>query len=142
MKLRILVVWMAAVGASFAFADDAVDQVRKTDQQWADATLHGDAAALNRIMADDLRYVHGNASVQNKKEFIDSLKTGDLVYHSIDMQEVDVRVFGDSAIVMSKPRMSIKMGGQEQKFEARFLRVYVKRKGTWQLLAHQATRLP
>ena len=123
------------------FADDA-SEVKKADQQWADAILRRDAAALNRILADDLRYVHGNASVQNKKEFLDALKSGDLAYHTFDFQEVDVRVFGDTAVVMSKPRMSITMNGQEQKFEARFLRVYVKRQGTWQLLAHQATRLP
>jgi uncharacterized protein (TIGR02246 family) len=127
---------------SVAFADDAVDQVKKMDQQWAEATLRRDSAALNRILADDLKYVHGNASVQNKKEFIDSLKSGDLAYHTIDFEEVDVRVVGDSAIAMSKLRLFITMGGQDQKFEVRFLRVYVKRKGAWQLLAHQATRLP
>jgi uncharacterized protein (TIGR02246 family) len=127
--------------ASLAFAGDASEEVKKVEQQWADATLHRDAAALNRILADDLKYVHGNASVQNKKQFIDSLKSGDLVYHSIDFEEVDVRVLGDSAIVMSKSRMSITMGGQDQKFEVRFLRVYVKRNGAWQLLAHQATRI-
>jgi len=123
-----------------AFADDAGD-VKKMDQQWADAILRRDTVALSRILADDLRYVHGNASVQTKKEFIDSLKSGDLLYHTFEFQEVDVRVFGDSAIVMSKPRMSITMGGQDQKFEARFLRVYIKRRA-WQLLVHQATRLP
>jgi uncharacterized protein (TIGR02246 family) len=115
---------------------------KKMDQQWAEATLHRDAAALSRILADDLKYVHGNASVQNKKEFIDSLKSGDLLYQTIDFQEVDVRVFGESAVLMSKLRLNITMSGQEQKFEVRFLRVYVKRKGAWQLLAHQATRLP
>jgi ketosteroid isomerase-like protein len=137
MKLLLVLLFSAC----FALAEDAADQVRTMDRQWADATLHRDVAALNRILADDLKYVHGNASVQNKKEFIDSLKSGDLVYHTIEFQEVDVRVFGDTAIVMSKPRLSITMGGQDQKFEVRFLRVYVKRKGAWQLLAHQATRL-
>ena len=127
---------------SAALADDAVDQVKKMDQQWAEATLRRDSAALNRILADDLKYVHGNASIQNKKEFIDSLKSGDLAYHTIDFEEVDVRVVGDSAIAMSKLRLFITMGGQDQKFEVRFLRVYVKRKGAWQLLAHQATRVP
>jgi ketosteroid isomerase-like protein len=137
MKLLLVLLFSAC----FALAEDAADQVRTMDRQWADATLHRDETALNRILADDLKYVHGNASVQNKKEFIDSLKSGDLVYHTIEFQEVDVRVFGDTAIVMSKPRLSITMGGQDQKFEVRFLRVYVKRKGVWQLLAHQATRL-
>ncbi len=136
--MKLFLVLFAAV---FALADDAAEQVKKVDQQWANATLHRDAAALDRILADDLKYVHGNASVQNKQQFIDSLKSGDLIYHSIDFEEVDVRVLGDSAVLMSKSRLSIKMNGQEQKFEVRFLRVYVKRKGAWQMLAHQATRI-
>jgi len=138
MKLLLLILF----AASLAFADDAVDQVKKADHQWAEATLHRDAAALNKILADDLKYVHGNASIQNKKEFIDSLKSGDLLYHTIDYQELDVRVFGDSAVLMSKLALSINMNKQEQKFGVRFLRVYVKRNGAWQLWAHQATRLP
>src|SRR5262245_25015749 len=132
----LLILFVTAV-----LADDVSD-VKKTDQQWADAILRRDAATLDRILADDLRYVHGNASVQNKKEFLDSIKAGDLAYHTFEFQDVDVRVFGDTAVVMSKPRMSITMNGQDQKFEARFLRVYVKRGGVWRLVAHQATRLP
>lgn len=137
--MRLLLLLLAA---GVAFADDAVDQVTKTDHQWAEATLHRDAAVLNKILADDLKYVHGNGSVQNKKEFIDSLKSGDLQYHTIDYQELDVKAFGETAVVMGKLRLNITMNKQEQKFEVRFLRVYVKRKGAWQLLAHQATRLP
>jgi len=137
MKLLLLL-----FAASLAFADDAAEQVKKVDHQWAEATLHRDAAALDRILADDLKYVHGNATVMNKKEFIDSLKSGDLLYHSIDFEEEDARVAGEMAVVMSKLRLHITMDGQDQKFEVRFLRVYVKRKGSWQMLAHQATRLP
>jgi ketosteroid isomerase-like protein len=137
--MKLLLILFAA---SLAFADDAVDQVKKVDHQWAEATLHRDTAALNKILADDLKYVHGNASVQNKKEFIDSLKSGDLLYHTIDYQELDAKVFGDAAVLTSKLRLNITMNKQEQKFEVRFLRVYVKRNGAWQLLDHQATRLP
>ena len=134
---------LAFLFAGFAFAEDAaVVQVKKVDQQWADATLRRDAASLNRILADDLKYVHGNASVQNKQQFIASLNSGDMVYHSIDFQDVDVRVLGDTAVVMSMPRIKIFIDGKEQQFQVRFLRVYVKRKGAWQMLAHQATRLP
>jgi hypothetical protein len=47
------------------------------------------------------RQVHGNASVQNTKEFIDSLDTGDLVCCLIDLEDVDVRVLGDTSVLMS-----------------------------------------
>ena len=128
--------------ASFAFADEAAEQVKKVDRQWADATLRRDAKSLDRILAEDLKYVHGNASVQNKQQFLAALSSGDMVYHSINFEDVDVRVFGNTAVVMSSPRISVLIDGKDQKFQVRFLRVYVKRKGLWQMLAHQATRIP
>ena len=128
--------------AGFALADEAAEQVKKVDRQWAEATLRRDAKSLERIMADDLKYVHGNASIQNKQQFLAALNAGEMVYHSIDFEDVDVRVFGDTAVVMSSPRISILIDAKEQKFQVRFLRVYVKRRGSWQMLVHQATRLP
>src|SRR5690349_1029850 len=123
MRASLVVLALVLLAACLAVADDVSEQVRRVERQWADATVHRDLAALNRIIADDLKYVHGNASVQDKKQFIDSLKSGDLIYHSIDFEEMDVRPMGDSAVVMSKLRLHITMGGQDQKFEVRFLRV-------------------
>ena len=116
--------------------------VRQLNDEWVKALVRGDSATLDRIMADDLKYVHGSGAIQNKRQFLASLNSGDMVYHSIDFEDVDVRVFGDTAVVMSSPRINILIDGKEQKFQARFLRVYVKRKGMWQMVAHQATRLP
>jgi len=138
MKVIILI---SVLFARAAFADDVSD-LKNMDQRWADATVKKDAAALGAILADDLRYVHGNGSIENKQQFLAALKTGDMVYHSIDFQDVAVRVLGETAVVTSTPRIRIKMGSQELAFQARFLRVYLKRKGVWQITFHQATRLP
>jgi uncharacterized protein (TIGR02246 family) len=124
-----------------ALADDEAD-LRALDRDWAQATIKGDAAALGRIFADDLRYVHGNGSIENKQQFLAALKRGGMKYHSIDFEEVGVRVLGDSAVVTSTPRIRIFIDGKEQDFKARFLRVYLKRNGRWQLTFHQATRIP
>src|ERR1051326_3986281 len=112
-----------------AFADDAAD-VTKVDQQWADAVIHSDGATLGKIMADDLRYVHGNGSLQTKQQFLADVKSGGMVYHSLDAGDRKVRVIGSAAVVTESPRIKILMAGQEQDFTARFLRVYEKRNGS------------
>jgi uncharacterized protein (TIGR02246 family) len=137
MKLTLILLF-----AGLAFAQDAAEQIKKLERAWADATLHKDTASLNRIMADDLKYVHGNASIQNKQQFISSIKAGEMVYHSIDFEEDDVRMLGDTAVASSLSRIRILIDGREQDFKVRFLRVYAKRNGNWQMIAHQATRLP
>jgi uncharacterized protein (TIGR02246 family) len=132
---------LAVLLAAPALADDAAD-LKALDTSWAEATLKSDAAALGRIFADDLRYVHGSGTVENKQQFLASLKGGGMKYHSIDMEELAVRVLGDTAVVTSTPHIRIFIDGKDQDFRARFLRVYLKRSGRWQLTYHQATRIP
>lgn len=38
--------------------------------------LKVDAAALEKLLADELIYTHSNAARQDKKAFIDDIKTG------------------------------------------------------------------
>ena len=124
-----------------ALADDAAD-LKAMDQRWAASTVKNDAADVGRIFADDLRYVHGSGKVETKQEFLASMKSGSMKYHSIEMDELAVRVLGETAVVTSTPHIRIFIDGKDQDFRVRFLRVYVKRGGRWQLSFHQATRLP
>ena len=48
---------------------------------------------------------------------------------------------GDIAVVFSVQRVRAGFG-EVSSFRARFLRVWLKRDGRWQLVAHEATRLP
>ena len=137
-----LVTFALLLSSSLAIAADLTQDIKKLDEQWASATVRKDFATLNRIMADDLKYGHGNGSVQTKQEFLAALRSDNMNYREFKFEEVEASVFGDTAIIRSSPRMSIKIDGKEQSFQARFLRVYAKRNGAWQMVAHQATRIP
>jgi len=49
---------------------------------------------------------------------------------------------GDAAIVRGRAQMRVHQGGQDLSYPIRFLDVYARRGGDWQLLAWQATRMP
>ena len=40
--------------------------------------------ALDELLSDDVLYAHSNASVDSKASYVDLLRTGKLVYHSLE----------------------------------------------------------
>ena len=116
-------------------------EILRIEKQWAVDAVKGDTAALSSIFSDDLKYVHATGVVETKQALLSALESRTAVYQAIDSEDVDVRVIGDVAVVTSKTRIHVKIGGQEIKLQALFLRVYLKEIGSWRLAYHQGTRI-
>lgn len=123
-------------------ATDASAEVLRLDEARFTAMTRADLTELNRILADDLVYTHSNGRVESKKEFIASLETGTLKYVSIQNEEKKARVYGTTALINGRARVTISSQGQQQSFVLRYLDVYVRRNNQWQMVAWQSTRLP
>ncbi len=94
------------------------------------------------ILADDLIYTHSSGRVEGKKEFLGSLESGDTKYVAILGEEKKARVYGSVVLVNGRAKVTVNVRGQEQTFVLRYLDVYAKRDGKWQMVAWQSTRLP
>jgi len=72
-----------------------VEQViRKLDNERIQAQIHADAAALERIYADDFIGVGPSGTVRTKPQVISDFTSGDLRFQSITTDDVRVRVYG------------------------------------------------
>ena len=117
------------------------DEFRALDKKWADATDHADLSALDDILSDDLTYTHSSGETQSKIQFVASIRSKELQYHSIEFETADVRAYGNVAIVSSHVRVKVTANGHDVNVHAFFLHVWVKQRSRWQLVAHQATKL-
>jgi ketosteroid isomerase-like protein len=54
----------------------------------------------------------------------------------------DIRVYGDTAVVTGIVHVNATIKGEDRILHLRYLNVWVKRDGSWQLVARQATNLP
>ncbi|MBI1787546.1 MAG: nuclear transport factor 2 family protein [Acidobacteria bacterium] len=133
---------LCALFACAALAQDDAAQVRQSEKDWAAATMRGDIAALEKLLSDDLTYTHSSGRLETKAQFIAAVKSGSIQYQGVDYDQITVRLYGDTAIAASAPKMKVASQGQTNSFQARFLRVWAKKQGRWQLVAHQSTRLP
>jgi len=133
-----------ATSTALLFGQGLVEkQVMEADQDWAQATTKGDSAALDRILHEELIYIHSNGEADTKAQFMDNIKTGKRRYESIDLKNPRVRVFGSAAVVTSTAAIKTSMQGKAgPPANLAFLHTYIKDKGRWRMVAHQSTRLP
>ncbi|MCI0338000.1 MAG: nuclear transport factor 2 family protein [Acidobacteria bacterium] len=115
--------------------------VLKLEQEWEDALVKSDVAALERLYADSMIYTHSSGSVDDKAAYIGSIKSGVTKYESMKRDDIKVSVYDDTALVYCHWQVNVTARGAKISTNARYLHVYVKQKGRWQMVAHQATRI-
>jgi len=104
--------------------------------------IQRDAAALSKVLADDLIYTHSNNTHQDKATVIDSLK-GASVAVAIEFKDPKVKVYGNTATVTCDVDYhSSANGGAATVSHLNVLHVWVKGPAGWQMVARQAVRYP
>jgi hypothetical protein len=116
--------------------------IRQLESRRIQAMLKVDTEELDRILADDITYTHSSGQVDSKSQLIESLKSGERKYEMIEPQDVKVRLYGDTAIVNGRAKLKTISKGQGSSFRVQFTDVYAKKKGHWQMVAWQSSRLP
>jgi ketosteroid isomerase-like protein len=117
-------------------------ELRAVEDRRYQAMIRGEAGALDKLLADDLVYVHSSGSVETKTEFLDTLRSGRLRYKRIAPEDVRVKLSGNLALVTGRSSIDVEREGKPQSFRVRFTAAYEKASGSWRLAAWQTTRLP
>jgi uncharacterized protein (TIGR02246 family) len=115
--------------------------VRAVLHDWLDALLHNDMVALERIIAPDYTITAGGGRVMNREEDLEVVKSGKVHFQSADVDSVNVRMFGEAAIVTGLGRYTVTMGDKTSTVRERFTDIYAKREGRWQPVASHTTPL-
>lgn len=71
-------------------------------EQWASAVGQADIPRLNDLLHTDYLHVHATALVETKAKFIDALHSGARKYDPIKIEDANVRVFGDCAVISGR----------------------------------------
>ena len=77
----------------------SIEQViRQLDHERIRAQIESDAAALERIYAADFIGVGPSGTVRTKPQVISDFTSGELKFQSITTDEVQVRIYGNTAV--------------------------------------------
>jgi uncharacterized protein (TIGR02246 family) len=117
------------------------ENIRKVDNERIQAQIHADATALDRIYAADFIGVGPSGTVRTKPQVISDFTSGTLKFQSITTDEVQVRIYGDTAVETGLSTMIGQDKGKTVPRDTRFTRVWVKQQGHWRLVAnHYSSR--
>lgn len=116
-------------------------EIRNLEARRFRALTEADVPTLERLLSDDLTYTHASGWRQTKAEFLASIRSGELLYHSFASDEVKVRVYGNVVLVTGRASAKVRAKGQELNVSLLYLEACVKQDGRWQLVAWQTTRV-
>jgi hypothetical protein len=114
----------------------------RLDNERIKAQIGADPVTLDRIYADDFIGVGPSGTVRTKPQVISDFTSGDLKFQSIATDEVEVRVYENTAVETGLSTMVGQDKGKAVPRDTRFTRVWVKQQGRWRLVAnHYSVRV-
>ena len=119
--------------------EEVIREIMDLERQAKDAAIHRDAAFSERTLADDYEAISPLGQVISKADTVAARKTAQLRYDSIDVTEMVVRLYGNTAVVTARADVKGKELGEEFSGPYRFTRVWVRRNGHWLTVSYQAT---
>ena len=135
---------MMAAAQSLSATSEGAKEVLATEEARVAALEHSDVAALDRIMADDVTYIHASGKVDTKKSYLEAIRSGQLHYISWQPKGLHVRMLGnDGAIIDGEYTVRVTDSRvQSTPFDINIfiLTAYARRDGRWQQVAWQSTR--
>jgi ketosteroid isomerase-like protein len=128
----IMIPWIGA-----ATAGDVEDVNAAEEARYA-VMIAQDRGAMAAILADEFIYHQPSGNVQNKAGYIDQITGGDVKINRAERYDIRINVYGDTATATGSTRVDVVLKGEPRLFDLRFLDVWVKRDGRWQIVARQS----
>jgi len=128
----------SSIGASLG-DQETIREVVDMERQAKEASLRRDPEFPQKALADDYVAISPLGQVTTKQEAISARKSGQLRYENIDVSDMVVRLYGDTAIVTARADVKGHQLGEDFSGPYRYTRVWVRRSGRWQAVSYQAT---
>ena len=112
--------------------------LRKIQHEWAEARIKGDNSYTRRLETDDCTIVWPDGSIVNKQADLQSMT--DIKFSEFKIQNLQVRLYGDTGIVVGEGSIEAQKGKQDL-IDGKFVwtDTFVKQVGQWKVVASQIT---
>jgi ketosteroid isomerase-like protein len=113
----------------------------RLEKEWADALVKHDVAFFERIMVDDYTWTAPEGYVCTKADNIALAKSEEGVIMSWVLADMNVRVYGDAAVVTGCQTIKETYKGEDVSGQERWTHTWVRRSGRWQCVAAHSSRI-
>jgi ketosteroid isomerase-like protein len=111
----------------------------KIQHDWADARIKGNSSYPRRLEAENCTVVWPDGNIVNKREDLRSM-SGDIVFTEFKIDDLKVRLYGDTGIVVGQGTIKAHEGKQNL-LGGKFVwtDTFIKQDGAWKVVASQVT---
>lgn len=127
-----------------ARADRTADiaQLTRQSDAWDKAIVRKDSTAIVANMSDDFRQIDGRGNVESRASFVEGLLTPKLTIDPYTVEDFDVRLYGDVALLCGRTRMSGSYDGERFTSHYRYIDIYARTQGVWKIVSVQISPIP
>jgi ketosteroid isomerase-like protein len=143
-SIQSTIVGQPAASASSSRGDDAAQNDQELQQlgnEMVAAFERNDAAALDRIFADDFMGTNDQGQLYDKAALLGLIKSGAFKYESVKVDDLKLQIFGNSAVANGRVSVKLQANGKPQENVNRNTVMWAKRQGQWRIVAVQGTPL-
>ncbi len=117
-------------------------EIDKMEDAWRLAMLHGDAATVSAMLADDYMGISPMGTLQSREQTLASLRAGTMHFKSLDFSDRKVRLYGTTAVVTSRAEVDGVSPDGPLTGSYRYTHVWVRNaQGAWKVVSFEASRI-
>lgn len=136
---------LPACRCAWAFPHHERPNIRKEidglEEQWRQAILTNNVSEMDHLLADDYIGITSNGTVETKAQDLAQRRAGTVRITELDLSDMHIRVYGDTAVVTSKAELEGTNGASDISGQYRYTRVYNRRLGEWKIVSFEASRM-
>jgi hypothetical protein len=118
---------------------DPVMAVQKLTVDLGTALAAGNADQLNDLLSDGYLHINDQGQLVTKPDLIAGVKDGSVRFNSVNIQEVNIRVYGDAAVVNATFMGTNAANGSRLNVEDRATFVAAREGDNWRFVSGQTT---
>lgn len=121
--------------------DSAAADLIRLSHEWDRAMLTNDPDTIGRFMADDWIIIGADGSVDTRAHFLETVRAGVVAHDVMESHDLDVRVYGDAALVVARGVSGGTYHGQRFLLNERVSSVFVRTAGEWRCVSTHLSSL-
>ena len=118
---------------------DAEKELALIEEQLAASWVAGDHTYHQRVLADDWTVIDPTGNILTKADVLREAFSGMRKIDKGKIDQINVRDFGDWAIVTGRTQMAGRYQGQKMDVTLRFTDIFVRSENEWKCVASQGT---
>jgi ketosteroid isomerase-like protein len=144
--ILLLLLWLpAAQAASIPHPHPQPRQIvhiiEKLEDMWQQAELTGNTATMANMLSEDYLGIYGDGTLATKAETIASFKRSATKFSHIRTWDRKIRVYGSTAVVVSKAQVTGEHDGESLSGYYRYTRVYHRHNEVWRIVSFEASAI-